>query len=42
MIFGRHSEVPPASSDVTARADSRQERADRDDTGRRPRSAAQA
>jgi uncharacterized protein YacL len=42
MIFGRHTDVPPASSDVTARADSRQERADRDDTGRRPRSAAQA
>jgi hypothetical protein len=42
MIFGRHAEVPAPPSDVTARNDSRSDRTDRDETGRRPRSAAQA
>jgi uncharacterized protein YacL len=42
MIFGRHAEVSPASPDVAARHDSRGDRTDRDETGRRPRSAAQA
>jgi uncharacterized protein YacL len=41
MIFGRHTEVAQGSSDAS-RSDGRSERADRDETGRRPRSAAQA
>jgi uncharacterized protein YacL len=42
MIFGRHTEAAPGSSDMSSRTDSRSERTDRDDAGRRPRSAAQA
>jgi hypothetical protein len=40
MIFGRHAEGAPA--DTASRPDNRSERADRDEPGRRPRSAAQA
>ena len=40
MIFGRHAEG--TSAETPSRPDNRSERADRDEPGRRPRSAAQA
>jgi hypothetical protein len=44
MIFGRHAEPPPAASGDTGagKTTDRPDRNDRDDTGRRPRPAAQA
>jgi uncharacterized protein YacL len=42
MIFGRHAEAASGPGDAESRGDARPERAGRDDSGRRPRPAAQA